>query len=131
MDLVSDIPAWCSETFAVKVSCEDEDKFEEFEEKIGEVMQNLADGLENEFLEPDVFEGEAELSGTLELQAEQIPAFLKSLQVISDAAGELGADFECTCELLPAERADNGIEPFAVLKIEGKVGKVEVSACRF
>ena len=131
MDLVSDIPAWCSETFAVKVSCEDEDKFVEFEEKIGEAMQILADILENEFLEPDVFEGEAELSGTLELQAEQIPDFLKSLQAISDAAGELGADFECACELLPAERTNNGIEPFAVLKIEGKDGKVEASACRF
>lgn len=130
-DMVSDIPCWYSETLSIKASCEDEDKFDEFEEKIGGAMQHLADVLENEFLEPDVYEGEAELSGTLELQAEQIPTFLKSLQVISDAAGELGADFECTCELLPAERADNGIEPFAVLRIEGKDGKVEVSACRF
>ena len=131
MDLVSDIPAWCSETFSIKVSCEDEDKYDEFEEKIGEAMQNLADDLENEFLEPDIYDGGAEMFGTLELQTEQLPLFLKNVQVIADAAGELGASFEFACELLPTERTNNGIEPFAVLRIEGKDGKIEVSACRF
>ena len=71
------------------------------------------------------------MSGSVELQAEQVPAFLKAVQAIADAAGNLGASFELFCELLPTDRTNNGIEPFAVLKFEGKDGKVEVSACRF
>ncbi len=130
-DLVSDIPCWYGETLSIKASCEDEDKFDEFEGKIGVAMQHLADVLENELLEPDVFEGEAELFGSVELEAGQVPVFLEAVQAIADAAGELGASFEFTCELLPTDRTNNGIEPFAVLRFEAKDGKVEVSACRF
>ena len=131
IDLVGDIPMWFSELFEIKVSVEDEEIHEEFEEEIGEAMQNLIDGLEDEFLEPDIFEGEAELSGSLELRNDQLPEFLNNLQAIADIAKELGAMFECTVELLPEERTNNGIEPFAVLQITGRDGKIEVKACRF
>lgn len=57
--------------------------------------------------------------------------FLKNLQAVADTAKELGAAFECTGELLPEERTNNGIEPFAALQITGRDGKIEVKACRF
>ena len=131
VELVLDIPCWYGELFSIRVSIEDEEQFEKFEEKIGGTMQALVDDLEDEYLEPDVFEGEAELSGSLELRAEQIPGFLKSLQKIADAAGEMNAEFSCTGELLPTERTNNGIEPFAILKFAAEDGLVKVTACRY
>ena len=131
LDLVSDIPMWFGELFEIKVSVEDEDLYDEFEEKIGRAMQDLIDDLEDEFLEPDIFEGEAELSGSLEIRDDQLPEFLNNLQAVADAAKELDAAFECTGELLPEERTNNGIEPFAVLQITGRDGKIEVKTCRF
>lgn len=128
---VADIPCWYGEWLSVKVSVGDEDQFEALEEQIGGAMQELIDELEDEYLEPDIYEGYAELSGSLELQAEQIPGFLKSLQKIADAAGELNAEFECSGELLPTERTNNGIEPFAVLKFTVEDGKVKATACRY
>lgn len=130
-DLVLDIPCWFSENISIRVSCEDEVQRDVFEEKIGEAMRQLVDDLEDEYLEPDVYEGEAELTGSLELSAEQVPVFLKVLEAIAEAADELNAKFECACELLPTERTNNGIEPFAVLRIGAVDGKIKAAACRF
>ena len=130
-ELVADIPCWYGELFSIRVSIEDEERFGVFEEKIGGAMQALIDDLEDEYLEPDIYEGGAELSGSLELEEEQIPGFLNSLQAIADAAKEMNAEFECAGELLPTERTNNGIEPFAVLKFTAEDGQVAMTACRY
>ena len=130
-DLVSDIPCWYGENFSIKISTDDEDIFDEFEERIGESLQNLIDDLEDEYLEPDVSEGEAELSGSLEIRTDQLPGLLTSLQAVAEAAQEMNAALECACELLPTERTSNGIEPFAVLRIAVAEGRIHLSACRF
>ncbi len=130
-DLVSDIPLWFCENFDLKVTMEDEDRFGELEEKIGDAMQDLLDSIGNEFGEPDIFEGEAELQCSMEVQGEQLPDFLRSLQAVADTAKELGADIECIGEFLPEERTNHGIEPFAALRVAAGDGKIEASACRF
>lgn len=130
-DLVSDIPLWFCENFDLKVTMEDEDRFGELEEKIGGAMQDLLDSIGNEFGEPDIFEGEAELQCSVEVQGEQFPDFLRSLQAVADTAKELGACIECIGEFLPEERTNHGIEPFAALRVSAGDGKIEASACRF
>jgi len=98
-------------------------------------MWDLIKEIEEEFEEPDIFEGEAELTLSVILPNEKKDGFLRALQVIADTAKELGADFECFGEFLPDEkpneRNNHGIEPFAALRIAGRDGKIEVSACRF
>ena len=130
-DLISDIPLWYCETFNLKVTVDNEERFEEFGEKIGGAMQDLLDSIGNEDQEPDIFEGEAELWGSLEVQGEQLPDFLRSLQAVADTAKELGAYIECLGEFLPEERTNHGIEPFASLRVTARDGKIETSACRF
>ena len=129
-NVVEDIEQWYCGNFGFKITGVDESEWDAFEESIEEAQDAFAEAFDD-CPDVDVFDGEAEASGSLSVAAEQADELVAALQKFADIAEEFGAHMEMEMDFEPDEVGENGFAAFALLHLKCDAGKVSVSACRF
>ena len=130
LDHVSDISKWYGENFNLCASIEDESMYDKFSDCMEEVFNELIDYLGDDNLFADIFEESAQMVGPLVLRSSMINGLLEHIQNVADTALALGGKAELLMDLLPNEIPENGIEPFAVLRLSIQDGRASATCCR-
>lgn len=130
LDHVSGISKWYGENFSLSTCIEDESKYDEFSVQMEEVFNELINYLGDDNLFADIFEESAQMVGPLVLHSSMINGLVEHIQNVADTAHALGGKAELLMDLLPNELPENGIEPFAVLRLSIQDGRTSATCCR-
>lgn len=79
----------------------------------------------------NIYDGSAEISGSLTIEGKRFRELVESIQRYADFAAEYDASIEIEVDFIPDELKTDNFAPFAAVGVQCVNGKVIVNACRY